>query len=91
MCHRQRQPGAPPGGFILRCIRVKAGRQHAATVMYAYQSFKEEEKRHFGQNVLNIKTFHSKGFWEAQKVCGIHNSCLPELHSVRTTVKVATV
>ena len=78
------------GDFILRCIRVNAGCQHA-TVMYAYQSFKKEAKRHFGRNVLNIKTFYSKGFWEAREVCRIHNSCLPELDSVRTTIKVAIV
>lgn len=78
------------GDFILKCIRVNVGCQHT-TVMYAYQSFKKEAKRHFGQSVLNIKTFHPKGFWEARKVCRILNSCLPELHLVTTTIKMATV
>lgn len=89
--------GEPQGESILRCIRLNTGSHVCychianATVTYAYQSFNEQAKRRFRQNVLNIKTFHSKGFWEARKVCGIHNSCLPELHSVRTTIKVSTV
>lgn len=72
------------GDSVLRCIRVSVGCQHDRLID-AYQSFKGAAQRHFGQNVLNIKTFHSEGFRKAGKMYRIHNSCLSE------TIRVATV
>lgn len=78
------------GDSVLRCIRVNVGCQHDRLI-FVHQSFKGTAQRHFGQNVLNIKTFHSEGFWEAGKMYRIHNSCLPELHLLSKAIRVATV